>query len=92
MNAGGIPYGISNPDPANPTGYKANFENVSMEYFDVYGFVQTRYSQVYWTRSAPVPLPADIIKRFDGKVMAITGPPSELLERGLGGGWVMVRR
>jgi hypothetical protein len=73
MNAGGIPYGISNPDPANPQGYKANFENVSMEYFDVYAIVETRYSQVYWTRDAPVPLPADLIKRFDGKVMAITG-------------------
>jgi hypothetical protein len=35
MNAGGIPYMISNPDPKAPTAYKANFENVSMEYFDV---------------------------------------------------------
>jgi hypothetical protein len=80
MNAGGIAYGISNPDPSDPTGYKANFENVSMEYFDVYGIVETRYSQVYWTRDAAVPLPADIIKRFDGKVMAITGEmPSSYL-------------
>ena len=73
MNAGGIPYSISNPDPANPTAYKANFEDLSMEYFDVYGKVETRYSQVYWTRNDPVALPADIIKRFKGKVMAITG-------------------
>jgi hypothetical protein len=73
MNDGGIPYTISNPDPANPSGYKANFENLTMEYFDVYGKVETRYSQVYWTRNAPVPLPKDIIDRFAGKVMAITG-------------------
>jgi hypothetical protein len=38
-----------------------------------YGKVETRYSQVYWTRNAPVALPADIIARFKGKVMAITG-------------------
>jgi hypothetical protein len=44
-----------------------------MEYFDVYGIVQTRYSQVYWTRNPPVDLPADLIERFAGKVMAITG-------------------
>ena len=90
MNAGGIPYSISNPDPANPTAYKANFEDLSMEYFDVYGKVETRYSQVYWTRNDPVALPADIIKRFKGKVMAITGYEVDFLRRTASGDEVPV--
>ncbi|CAE7423852.1 unnamed protein product [Symbiodinium natans] len=44
-----------------------------VEHFDVYGEVRTRYSQVYWTRNAPINLPKDLVDRFDGKVMAITG-------------------
>ena len=72
MNHGGVPYAISNPDPANPKGYTANFENLTMEYFDVYSPVTTRYSQVYWTRNAPVPLPEDLIARFKGKVINST--------------------
>jgi len=39
----------------------------------VYGEVQTKYSQVYWTRNTPIDLPPELIARFDGKVMAITG-------------------
>ena len=31
------------------------------------------YSQVYWTRNNPVDLPPEIVERFRGKVMAITG-------------------
>ena len=44
-----------------------------MEHFDVYGKVQTSYSQVYWTRNTPINLPPELVERFDGKVMAITG-------------------
>ena len=44
-----------------------------VEWFDVYGEVNTRYSQVYWTRNDPVPLPPALVKRFDGRTMAITG-------------------
>eukprot|EP00041_Stephanoeca_diplocostata_P039733 m.1637620 g.1637620 ORF g.1637620 m.1637620 type:complete len:886 (-) comp25984_c0_seq1:1972-4629(-) len=82
MNAGGVPYEISNPPGSTknwvgtPGNYSTNFnENVEgkVEYFDVYGEVQTKYSQVYWTRNAPVNLPAALVKRFEGKVMAITG-------------------
>ena len=42
-------------------------------YFDVYGEVKTVYSQVYWTRNAPIDLPPELVARFKGKVMAITG-------------------
>lgn len=82
MNAGGIPYKISNPPGStrtwsgHPGTYSTNFHyNVkgSVEYFDVYGEVRTRYSQVYWTRNAPINLPPELVARFDGKVMAITG-------------------
>eukprot|EP00927_Polykrikos_kofoidii_P073649 TRINITY_DN6966_c0_g1_i1.p1 TRINITY_DN6966_c0_g1~~TRINITY_DN6966_c0_g1_i1.p1 ORF type:complete len:879 (+),score=78.58 TRINITY_DN6966_c0_g1_i1:64-2700(+) len=82
MNEGGIPYDISNPPGSTPTWrgqpgkYSTNFHyNVKgdVEYFDVYGEVHTKYSQVYWTRNAKINLPPEIVARFDGKVMAITG-------------------
>ena len=71
MNAGGVPYTISNPAPEGH--FSTEFANESPEYFDVYAEVKTRYSQVYWTRSPNLPLPKDIVERFEGKVMAITG-------------------
>jgi len=82
MNEGGIPYVISNPPGSTqpwvgqPGDYSTNFNlNVKgpVQHFDVYGEVQTKYSQVYWTRNTPINLPPDLVKRFDGKVMAITG-------------------
>ena len=75
MNAGGVPYQISNP-PAAGGAYSTDFENNvhgPVEHFDVYGTVQTKYSEVYWTRNAPIPLPPALVQRFQGKVMAITG-------------------
>jgi hypothetical protein len=33
----------------------------------------TTYGQVFWTDQGAVKIPDDIISRFDGKVMAITG-------------------
>lgn len=82
MNEGGVPYKISNPPGSTadwkgtPGVYSTNFnENVQgkVEHFDVYGEVQTKYSQVYWTRNLPIDLPPALVKRFEGKVMAITG-------------------
>ena len=35
--------------------------------------IRTRYSEVYWSLMPPIALPADLVKRYDGKVMAITG-------------------
>ena len=75
----------SNPPGSTPTwqgtpgDYSTEFEsNVAtgggaVDHFDVYGEVRTMYSQVYWTRNAPIALPPDIVERFRGKVMAITG-------------------
>jgi len=44
-----------------------------VDHFDVYGEVQTVYSQVYWTRNLPIDLPPELVAKFKGKVMAITG-------------------
>ena len=42
--------------------------------FDVYSpLVKTLYSQVWWKPLEPVSLPDDIVKRFDGKGMAVVG-------------------
>ena len=82
MNEGGVPYAISNPPGSTehwegtPGSYSTQFEaNVegAVEHFDVYGEVQTMYSQVYWTRNSPIKLPAELVERFKGRVMAITG-------------------
>lgn len=43
-------------------------------YFDVYSpTIKTLYSQVFWKSLPPVDLPEDIVKRFDGKGMAVVG-------------------
>ena len=55
------------------TEFESNVDGGAVDHFDVYGEVRTMYSQVYWTRNAPIALPPDIVERFRGKVMAITG-------------------
>ena len=43
------------------------------EYFEILGpETTTKYGQVYW-KSQPISLPEQIIKRFDNRVMAVTG-------------------
>ena len=74
MNAGGVPYRISSE--TSPGAYDLDFTANAggpVEWFDVYGEVNTRYSQVYWTRNDPVPLPPALVERFDGRTMSITG-------------------
>ena len=45
-----------------------------VEYFDVYSpLIVQRYSQVYWKALAPAQLPADVVKKFDGRTMAVVG-------------------
>ena len=35
--------------------------------------ITTRYADVYWTMLPTIPLPKDVVSRFNNKVMAITG-------------------
>ena len=73
MNNAGVPYAISNPPGSTPDWqgtpgtYSTDFEmNVAgnVGHFDVYGEVQTMYSQVYWTRNTPIDLPPEIMSMF----------------------------
>ena len=60
------------PAPTNAEpGYKPIHRG---EYFDVYGhWMETRYSEVFWTAQPAVPLPEDIVKGFAGKAISFTG-------------------
>eukprot|EP00051_Salpingoeca_urceolata_P006257 m.83058 g.83058 ORF g.83058 m.83058 type:complete len:214 (+) comp14750_c0_seq2:9-650(+) len=73
MNKGGA-YLIANPNIAAKTQFDTDYGTKNAEYFDVYaGPVTTRYGEVFWRSVDAVPLPKQIIKRFDGKAMAIVG-------------------
>ena len=55
-----------------------------VEYFDVYhGPITSIYSQVWWTSTSNA-LPDHIVKRFDGKVMAIVGMEVDQVRKGAG--------
>ena len=71
-NMNGDIYGISNMKED----YSTQFKDISpdAEYFDVYSPVITsQYAEVYWTMMEPVPLPKNIVDRFNNSVMAILG-------------------
>ena len=54
--------------------FNNDYASKGMEYFDVWApEIATQYAQVFWTSQGTLPLPDDIIKRFDGKVIALTG-------------------
>ena len=47
---------------------------VPLEYFDVWSpELATHYAEVFWADQGEQPLPEEIVKRFDGKVIAIQG-------------------
>ena len=73
-------------DPKGFSTISADYDKGNVEYFDVYSpLVQTRYSQVYWTMMPSVPLPPALVKRFEGKVMAITGWEGDQVWKGADG-------
>ena len=45
------------------------------------GPITTTYGEVFWTGLPPAPLPADLVKRFDDKVMAIVGFEADQVRR-----------
>ena len=60
------------PNPYNaPKSYKPVHRG---SYFDVYGhWIETHYSEVFWTAQPAVPLPADIVSKFKGRAISFTG-------------------
>ncbi len=75
-NMNGNVYGISNPNVSEYPQFPTEFSkiNTSSEYFDVYSPpITSKYAEVYWTMMPAVPLPENIVKRFDGKMIAIVG-------------------
>jgi hypothetical protein len=70
-------YTVAGEPPGFST-VSADYDKGNVEYFDIYSpLVKTRYSQVYWTMMKSVPLPPALVKRFEGKVMAVTGWESD---------------
>ena len=54
--------------------FNDDYASKGHEYFDVWSpEIATTYGENYWTNMGTVPLPDHIVKRFAGKVMAITG-------------------
>lgn len=67
-----------------PTRYSDYPRGVS--FFDVYSPpIRTLYSQVFWKGLDPVPLPADVVSRFDGRGMAVVGFELDQVRRTPGG-------
>lgn len=56
------------------TNWNSDYATKGYDYFDVWApEIATRYGEVFWTDQGATPLPDDIVKRFDGKVIAIQG-------------------
>jgi len=56
------------------TNFNDDYASKGYEYFDVWApEIATHYGEVFWTDQGTHSLPADIVKRFDGKVIAIQG-------------------
>merc|ERR1719203_353742 len=54
--------------------FNDDYASKGHEYFDVYSpEIATHYGEVFWTSLGVLPLPPEIVERFRGKVMAITG-------------------
>jgi hypothetical protein len=53
-----------------------------LEYFEVHlGPMTTLYSQVWWKSVPAISLPADLIKRFEGKGMAVVGYETDAVRK-----------
>lgn len=54
--------------------FNDDYASKGHEYFDVWApEMATHYGEVFWTNQGNQPLPQEIVERFKGKVMAITG-------------------
>jgi len=72
MNAGGK-YVIANDHPSSSVRFETDFGRKGFEYFEVYGGpISTRYGEVFW-QGIDIPLPEEIVARFENATIAITG-------------------
>jgi hypothetical protein len=67
-------YIVSTGGQGPTTGFNDDFASKGHQFFDVWApEIATHYGEVFWTDQGALPIPADIVSKFDGKVMAITG-------------------
>lgn len=67
----GPPPTISNPNVLAAKPFSTEY---TAEYFDLYSKpLRTRYSEVYWASQGELPLPEELVERFQNKTMAIVG-------------------
>jgi len=74
---------IISKTPNAPGNFSTNYKDYpgGVEYFEVYhGPINSTYGEVWWT-SGSNPMPDDVVKRFDGKVMAIVGLEMDQVRR-----------
>jgi hypothetical protein len=66
-------YAVTSRGDVN-TNWNSDYASKGYEYFDVWApEIATHYGEVFWTDQGSTPLPDHIVKRFDGKVIAIQG-------------------
>jgi hypothetical protein len=74
----GLQYTISNPAP----GFEGKTYPFYGEYFEVDSpTLKMQYSEVYWQTLPAVPLPANVVKRYQNETMAIIGFEVNVLRR-----------
>jgi hypothetical protein len=67
------PYDVVN-DEHSKTPFNSDYASKGHSYFDVYTpELAHHYGQVFWTDMGENPLPDEIVNKFKGKVIAITG-------------------
>ena len=72
QNMNGAYQVVSGADPDAP--FNTDYASKGHEYFDVWApEIATHYGEVFWTDQGVIDLPAEIIERFKGKTIAITG-------------------
>jgi hypothetical protein len=76
---------LTTPTPnSRPGHFSTNWSQYpgGVESFDVYlGPIKTLYAQVWWKTLPTLPLPPQLVKRFDGKAIAIMGYETDSVRR-----------
>mmetsp|Transcript_17894 Transcript_17894/g.54509 ORF Transcript_17894/g.54509 Transcript_17894/m.54509 type:complete len:577 (-) Transcript_17894:42-1772(-) len=67
-------YVVSSGGGRERVAFNTDYASKGHEFFDVYSpEIATHYAEVWWTDMGNVSLPDDVVERFKGKTMAITG-------------------